>query len=118
MYKSFTIKNYRCFDDITVEPLARVNLIAGENNVGKTALLEALFIHYANDPRIAVVVESIRGVGYRRGEFLLNLFYGFDSEKTIFLSGKDVTDKMLGLEITSETKPVSRITQSIGKKKW
>ena len=44
MYTSFTIENFRLFEKLTVEPLARVNLIAGENNVGKTALLEALWL--------------------------------------------------------------------------
>ena len=38
MYTSFTIENFRCFEQLTVEPLARVNLICGENNTGKTAL--------------------------------------------------------------------------------
>ena len=42
MYTSFSIENFRCFEDLTVEPLARVNLICGENNTGKTALLESL----------------------------------------------------------------------------
>ena len=35
MYTSFTIENFRCFENLTVGPLARVNLIAGQNNVGK-----------------------------------------------------------------------------------
>ena len=45
MYRSFTIKNFRCFDELTVEGMGRINLIAGKNNVGKTALLEALWVH-------------------------------------------------------------------------
>jgi AAA15 family ATPase/GTPase len=42
MYKSFKIKNFRCFEELELNELAEVNLIAGKNNVGKTALLEAL----------------------------------------------------------------------------
>lgn len=45
---SLEIKGYRCFEHLTIEKLGRVNLIVGKNNVGKTALLEALWI-YAND---------------------------------------------------------------------
>ena len=45
MYRSFSIKNFRCFDELTVEGMGRINLIAGKNNVGKTALLEALWVH-------------------------------------------------------------------------
>ncbi len=42
---SLEIKGYRCFDHLTIEKLGRVNLIVGKNNVGKTALLEALWLY-------------------------------------------------------------------------
>ncbi|AIY89304.1 AAA family ATPase [Geoglobus acetivorans] len=45
MYKSFEIQNFRCFREFHIDQLRRINLIVGMNNVGKTALLEALFIH-------------------------------------------------------------------------
>ncbi len=36
------IKNFKCFDSLKVENLRRVNLLGGDNNVGKSAFLEAL----------------------------------------------------------------------------
>src|SRR5215813_4094753 len=48
MLKSIQVKNFRLFRDLTVKPLNRVNLIAGENNTGKTALLEALYLLYGD----------------------------------------------------------------------
>ena len=42
MLRKFSVRNFRCLRKLEIEPLARVNLIVGENNVGKTALLEAL----------------------------------------------------------------------------
>lgn len=42
MFKSLTIKNFRCFEEITIDNIERVNLIGGINNVGKTALLEVI----------------------------------------------------------------------------
>jgi hypothetical protein len=45
MIESFRIQNFRCFADLTIGPLGRVNLITGKNNAGKTALLEALFLY-------------------------------------------------------------------------
>lgn len=42
---SLEIKGYRCFEHLTIEKLGRVNLIVGKNNVGKTALLEGLWIY-------------------------------------------------------------------------
>ncbi len=44
MYKSFRVKNFRCFKDLQISDLGRVNLIAGKNNTGKTALMEAMYI--------------------------------------------------------------------------
>ena len=41
---SLEIKGYRCFEHLKIEKLGRVNLIVGKNNVGKTALLEALWL--------------------------------------------------------------------------
>lgn len=48
MYRTFEIKNFRCFDELKLDNLARVNLIGGKNNVGKTALLEAFLLHSGN----------------------------------------------------------------------
>jgi AAA ATPase-like protein len=44
MLKSLHIKNFRLFRDLKIDSLNRVNLIAGPNNSGKTALLEALYL--------------------------------------------------------------------------
>ncbi|CAN5431677.1 hypothetical protein BH10ACI1_BH10ACI1_13360 [soil metagenome] len=48
---SLEIKGYRCFEHLTIEKLGRVNLIVGKNNVGKTALLEALW-SYLNQGKV------------------------------------------------------------------
>jgi len=42
MLKSVHIKNFRGFRDLKLDPLKRVNLIIGQNNTGKTGVLEAL----------------------------------------------------------------------------
>jgi AAA15 family ATPase/GTPase len=55
---SLEINGYRCFERLTIEKLGRVNLIVGKNNVGKTALLEALRI-YAGHGRADVLREIL-----------------------------------------------------------
>jgi AAA15 family ATPase/GTPase len=47
MLESLSIKNFRSFRSLQVEPLARVNLIVGKNNAGKTNLLDAISIYAA-----------------------------------------------------------------------
>ncbi len=43
--KNIEIKNFKCFENFKAEGFGRVNLIGGKNNVGKTTLLEALYIN-------------------------------------------------------------------------
>ncbi|MBN1293140.1 MAG: AAA family ATPase [Candidatus Latescibacteria bacterium] len=40
MIPSFEIQNYRLFKHLMIDKLARVNLITGKNNVGKTAVFK------------------------------------------------------------------------------
>ncbi len=44
MLNHLHIQNYRLFRDLHIDKLGQINLIAGKNNTGKTALLEALRI--------------------------------------------------------------------------
>ena len=47
MLPSLGIRNYRNLKSLDIEKLARVNLIAGKNNTGKTSLLEAVSLYAA-----------------------------------------------------------------------
>ena len=63
MLRSFSVRNFRCFPALELPRLGRVNLIAGKNNVGKTALLEALFLHLGPDnPEMAMRLNALRGI--------------------------------------------------------
>ena len=44
MFANISIENFRSFRNLRVEPLARINLVSGKNNVGKSSLLEALLL--------------------------------------------------------------------------
>ena len=112
MYKSFKIENFRCFDDFTIEPLQRINLIAGQNNVGKTALLEALWLHHGyHNPRLGTLLAAFRGLGqFKRDEFMWDLFSEFDPDKVIVLSSQDWDSQSRFLRITIREHPISRIS--------
>lgn len=43
-FPSIRVKGFKAIDDLSIGTLARVNLIAGDNNVGKSTLLEALYV--------------------------------------------------------------------------
>ena len=44
MIVNLALKNFRCFKDFTLDGIRPVTLIAGRNNVGKSTLLESLFL--------------------------------------------------------------------------
>jgi len=44
MINQINIKNYKLFKNFKIEGFDRVNLITGANNIGKTALMEAIYI--------------------------------------------------------------------------
>ena len=63
MYKTFRVKNFRCFKDLQINDLGRVNLIAGKNNTGKTALMEAMYLHTKPlSPHVLIDLQSTRGL--------------------------------------------------------
>src|SRR5579875_3825549 len=44
MLTSLTLTNFRGFTKLEIPKLARVNLIGGVNNAGKTSILEAIYL--------------------------------------------------------------------------
>lgn len=90
MYTSVSIHGFRCFGGLTVEPLARVNLIAGQNNVGKTALLEALWmLSHPTAPREALRVSQWRdSVDYGQGRLFADLFHRYEPGLAVGLESK------------------------------
>ncbi len=50
MLNSLSLSNFRGFDHIEFPKFARVNLIGGVNNAGKTGLLEAIYLLLERDP--------------------------------------------------------------------
>ena len=93
MWESFTVKNFRPFRELTLQPLGRVNLIAGKNNTGKTALLEALYLHsYPQDVTLPFTVNELRGpASLKKYDYSLCswLFHDKNTSSELALSGQD-----------------------------
>ena len=113
MYTSLVIDGFRCFSGLTVGPLARVNLIAGQNNVGKTAFLEALWM--LSRPSAALdALQAIRrrGVsGHEQGELFASLFPNFDTSLSISLIAKEqLGSEAIKLDIVSQIRAEQFLT--------
>lgn len=107
MYKEFKIKNFRCFENLEIKNLKRINLFAGKNNVGKTALLESIFIHSGGyNPELLIRVNAFRGIEVIKidpsdkiGFPIDSIFYNFEISKKILLESLDLSDRTHKLEI-------------------
>lgn len=99
MYTTLSIKNFRCLAEFAANDLQRVNLIAGLNNVGKTALLEAIFLHAgAYNPGLSLQLDAFRGISTKEialGEWeqdpWVSIFRDFDVSRTIELTGENTS---------------------------
>jgi len=58
MLTSFKIQNFRSFRHLQIDRFGHINLIVGKNNVGKSSLLEALWL-YASSGALPVIAEIL-----------------------------------------------------------
>lgn len=87
MLNSIHINNYRGFKEFRLDNLARVNLLTGKNNAGKTALLESVHILAAGgNPRV------LRNIARDRGEVAAreSKSTGYDIDLSHFFYGHQI----------------------------
>ena len=65
--KNIEIKNFKCFEDFKAEGFGHVNLIGGKNNVGKTALLEAIGIN-VHTKDVLTLFTAISTITFQRNK--------------------------------------------------
>lgn len=94
MFKNIKIENFRCFKFFELQELGRINLLVGENNSGKTSILEAIQLLCSRTN-----LESLSEMMIHRGEYfcedndrrrreldIQHLFYGHEIEPNTNLS--------------------------------
>ena len=91
MYKTFRVKNFRCFKDLQINDLGRVNLIAGKNNTGKTALMESMYLHTRpQEPEVLLHIQQARDLDTPEIDlpsYWSHFFNAFDSQQDIEIDG-------------------------------
>ena len=131
--KDIRIQGFRCFDDLTVNRLGRVNLIAGRNGSGKSSFLDAVHIFADRGSRNSVYwildsrSEFTDGLNERFGPFVSfdykSLFNGrrpdmttcavigsVDRSNEIVISLRTVNDEIRGVvEHVTEVYPTGPI---------
>src|SRR5215470_910197 len=93
MLQDLHIRGFKGFRDLQLTDLSRVTLVGGKNNVGKTSLLEAIFLFYDTaDPAIFFRHLGWRGIdtALTDAETLFSpVFTDFNMENTISFELKD-----------------------------
>lgn len=107
MLESFSIKNYRGLRDLEFSELDRINLIAGANNVGKSAVLEALYLIHRPTLLGPYPISIHRGLENLHSDVELTtlwgwLFYGKDFRKIIQLQSTDNSERVCRLTMAWE----------------
>ena len=112
--ESLEIRSFRGFRHLKIDHLGRVNLIVGKNNVGKTALLEALRLYAAKgSPQMiwemvgidTYIIRSARLPTERKLSALKYLFYGRkdvkarDDPKPIQIGPMNVPEERLSVGV-------------------
>jgi len=111
MIKSISVKYYRCFDEFKLQDLQRINLIGGKNCTGKTALLEAIWMHSGGiKPSLGFAVNDKRGINsFTPHRFLWDLFRDFNVDKNIVFESEKGNGEQLKTEIFLEQSDVQEI---------
>jgi hypothetical protein len=111
------IEGFRCFRKLAVGGLTRVNLIVGENNSGKTALLEAVEVFATNGAE-----NRLWWTANRRGEIVNHNAgspgtapeYTYDLRSVFFGRPKSLSQRS-SFSIASGTEKVTVTTQPAGR---
>lgn len=56
---SLKLTNFKQFKELEIDNIGQFNLIVGDNNVGKTSLLEALLVHYDEGSKFDIWFERL-----------------------------------------------------------
>lgn len=103
MLRSLRIESFRCFQTFELQQLGRLNLLVGTNNSGKTSILEAIQILYAQNKfdglRESLANESLTKMLENKKELdIKHLFYGHNielgSKFSILGTRRDVDEKI------------------------
>lgn len=112
MLKRLTIGSYRGLSNLTMENLGQINIIIGENNSGKTSILEAIqLFDYENVLSSLITIarrrETPLGIAGVRGKLDVfdSLFYSFDMKgvaKEIYLEADSDKDGCCRVGVRAE----------------
>lgn len=110
MIKSLEVANFKCYKQVGLKNLRRMNVILGLNGSGKTALMESLFLASGGSPELAIRIRAFRGLdrmAFTQSDpstfenLWIDLFHQFDKSQRISIRLIDSSGKPRSLEIST-----------------
>ncbi len=87
-FDELLISNFRGIDRAELKELKSVNLIVGQNNSGKTSILEAIFLLSGmSNPELLQIINDTRGVQLKNDNDFKYIFNNLNLKQPISLSG-------------------------------
>ncbi len=119
MIDSISIENFRCFNHLKIKGFKSINLIGGQNNSGKTALLEALLLAISPSGNNIDNLRQFRNengnqIRKNSGKVWNYFFYNQDKLQTIKIVATHVENKSTNVELLC-TSDVDTVLQSLSK---
>lgn len=86
--ESLKVQNFRGFDSLEMNNLSKINVLLGENNSGKTSILESVFLLSGmSNPELALNVNLMRGLTINQN-VLKYIFYNLDTNNKPSILGE------------------------------
>ncbi len=102
MIQSVRIKNFKNFKDTAIDGFTKLNIITGENNAGKSNLLEALYCLVGKSmhpcTNILEIYDNIRKEPLTT-ESQNSMFYNLNTSEKIQITTTSDNDQTLDLQI-------------------
>ena len=90
-FKDITIDNFRGIDHLEVKEFAPINIFVGGNNIGKTSILEAIFLlsGMSNLP-LSIQINRVRGISSPQQQMGIRYLFHNISLDRISIKGNTV----------------------------
>lgn len=102
MIQNLKIERFRGFSELEMQDCTQFNVILGENNSGKSSVLEALFLLSGpNNPFLYFGINRVRGFMLEKKEDTKVLFYKGDTSAPIslYMESADGTSRQIDIQI-------------------
>ena len=77
--QNITINNFRGIENLSLDDFGNINLLIGKNNVGKTSILESIFLILGpTNPSLPISINGFRNLVHTDGDDFRFIFHELD----------------------------------------